>query len=77
MVRTSRPPISNINNWRLCFQKKNALLNLINHEQDIHKIYLYPRDHRKQNINFLINKRESTGLKYLMTQKLLLDTEMI
>ena len=33
--------------------------------------------HRKQNINFLINKRESTGLKYLMTQKLLLDTEMI
>ena len=24
-------------------RKKNALRNLINHEQDIHKIYLYPR----------------------------------
>ena len=30
----------------------NALLNLINHEPDIDKIYLYAKDQYKQNINY-------------------------
>ena len=43
----------------------NALLNLINNETDIDKIYLYAKDLRKVKLQFLINKRENTGFKYL------------
>ena len=32
--------------------KKNALLNLINNQPDINKIYVYAKDPMKQNINF-------------------------
>ena len=43
--------------------KANALLNLINHEPDIDKIYLYAKDPYEAKYQFLINKRESTDLK--------------
>ena len=43
--------------------KTNALLNLINNQADIDKIYLYVKDPYKAKYQFLINKRESTGLK--------------
>ena len=32
--------------------KTNAFLNLINHQPDIDKIYLYAKDHMKVNTNF-------------------------
>ena len=38
--------------------KTNALLNLINNQPDIDKIYLYAKD------QYLINKREKVGLDY-------------
>ena len=34
----------NVNNWRFCIWKNKFLLNLINHQQDIDKIYLYGKD---------------------------------
>ena len=43
--------------------KTNALLNLINDEPDIDKMYLYAKDPYEVKYKFLINKRESTGLK--------------
>ena len=43
----------------------NALLNLINNQPDIDKIYLYTKDTYEAKYQFLINKRESTGLKHL------------
>ena len=43
--------------------KTNALLNLINHEPDIDKIYLYAKDPFEAKYRLLINKRESTGSK--------------
>ena len=49
--------------------KTNALLNLINHEPDIDKIYLYAKNPHKAKCQLLINKRESTGLKYLNDPK--------
>ena len=49
--------------------KTNALLNLINHEPDIDKIYLYAKDPYEAKYQFLINKRESTGLKHLNDSK--------
>ena len=53
--------------------KTNALLNLINHELDIDKIYLYRKDPCEVNYWLLINKRESTGLKYLNGAKAFIE----
>ena len=43
--------------------KTNALLNLINKQPDIDKLYLYAKDQCEAKHKFLINKRESIGLK--------------
>ena len=53
--------------------KTNALLNLINHEPDIDKIYLYEKDLNEAKYKFLINKRESTVLKYLNGSKAFIE----
>ena len=44
--------------------KTNALLNLINSQQDIDKIYLYAKDPYEGKYQYSINKRESAGLKH-------------
>ena len=44
--------------------KTNTLLNSVNNQQDIDKIYLYARDPYEVKYQFLINKRESIGLKH-------------
>ena len=38
--------------------KTNALLNLINNQPDIEKIYLYAKDPHETKYQFLINKRQ-------------------
>ena len=43
--------------------RTNELLNLINHEPDIDKIYLYAEDTYEAKYKLLIDKRETTGLK--------------
>ena len=47
----------------------NTLLNLINNQPDIYKIYLYAKDPYERKYQFLINKRESTGLKHFNDPK--------
>ena len=42
--------------------KTNALLNLINNQPDIDKIYLYPKDPYEAKYQYLINKLEKVGL---------------
>ena len=42
--------------------KTNALLNLINNQPDIDKIYLYAKDPYEAKYQHLINKREKVGL---------------
>ena len=44
--------------------KTNALLNLINKQSDIDKIYFYAKDPYEAKHQFLINRRESIGLKH-------------
>ena len=44
--------------------KTNVLLNSINNQQDIDKIYLYAKDPCEAKYQLLIKKRESTGLKH-------------
>ena len=45
------------------------LFNLINHEPDIDRIYLYAEDPYEAKYQLLINKGESTSLKYLNDSK--------
>ena len=47
----------------------NALLNLVNNQPYIDKIYLYAKDPYEAKHQFLISKRESTGLKHLNDHK--------
>ena len=44
--------------------KANALLNLINNQPDIDKIYLYAKDPYEAKYQYLINKREKVGLDH-------------
>ena len=57
--------------------KTNALLNLINNQPDIDKIYLYAKDPYDAKYQFLINKRESTGINTLPILKLSSSIQMI
>ena len=45
--------------------KTNALINLINEQNDIDKIYLYARDLSEPKYEYLIKKREDAGIKCL------------
>ena len=45
--------------------KINTLLNLINGQNDIDKIYLYARDLNEPKYKILIKKRENAGIKHL------------
>ena len=49
--------------------KTNALLNLINNQPDIEKIYFYAKDPYEAKYQFLITKRESAGLKHFNDSK--------
>ena len=45
--------------------KTNTILNLINEQNDIDKIYLYARDLNKPKYKILIKKRKDAGIKHL------------
>ena len=45
--------------------KTNTLLNLINEQHDIDKIYFYAKDLNEPKYEILIKKRENAGIKYL------------
>ena len=53
--------------------KTNALLNLINNQQDIDKIYLYAKYPYEDEHQYLINKRESVGLKQFNDHKAFIE----
>ena len=64
MAKYSRSFIQNINDRRSWFRKKNALLNLINNQTDIEKIYLYAKDPYEAKYQYLINKGEKVSPKH-------------
>ena len=53
--------------------KTNALLNLMNNQSDIDKIYLYAKDPYETKYQFLINKRKSAGLKHFNDPKAFIE----
>ena len=57
--------------------KTISLFNLISLQPDIDKIYLYGKYQYEAKYQFLINKRENTGLKHFNNFRALLNTQMI
>ena len=53
--------------------KTNALLNLINNQPDIDKIYLYAKDLYEAKYQYLINKRERVGLDHFKDPKVSME----
>ena len=45
--------------------KTNTLLNLINEQKDIDKIYLYAKDLSEPKYEYLIKNRENAGIKHV------------
>ena len=54
-------------------QEKNALLNLINNQPDIDKIYLYAKDPYEAKYQYLINKNEKVGLDHFDDHKAFIE----
>ena len=53
--------------------KTTALLNLINNQSDIDKIYLYAKDPCEKKYQYLINKRENVGLNHFNYPKAFME----
>ena len=53
--------------------KTNALLNLINKQNDIDKIYLHAKDLSEPKYEFLIKKHENAGIKHLNAPSALIE----
>ena len=53
--------------------KINALLNLINNQPDIDKIYLHAKDPYEKKYQYLINKREKVGLNHFNDTKAFME----
>ena len=65
--------------YRICIMggsgsgKTNALLNLINNQPGIDKIYLYTKDPYEKKYQYLINKREKVGLNHFSDPKAFME----
>ena len=57
--------------------KTNTLLNLINEQHDIDKIYLYARDLNEPKYEYLIKKRENVGIRYYNDLTAFLSTQIL
>ena len=53
--------------------KTNRLLNLINNQSDIDKIYLYAKDPYEKKYQYLVNKRENLGLNHFNDPKAFME----
>ena len=53
--------------------KTNALLNLVNNQLDIDKIYLFAKDPYEAKYQYLINKRKKVGLDHFKDSKAFIE----
>ena len=73
MTINSCSSLQYINNSRPWTGKTNSLFNLINHQSDIHKTYLYAKDPYEAKYQFLIKKREDAGTKHFNDSKAFME----
>ena len=64
MAMYSRSSVQNFDNWWFWIGKTNALINLINEQYIIDKIYLHVKDLSEPKYEYLIKKHENTGIKH-------------
>ena len=55
------------------YGKTNVLLNLIENQPDIDKIYLYAKDLYEAQYEYLINKRQSVGINHFNNPKAFIE----
>ena len=65
MAINSRSSLQNFDNQWLWIRKNEHIVNLINEQDDIYKIYLYAKDLIEPKYEFLIKKLENAGIKHL------------
>ena len=53
--------------------KTNALLNMLSHQNDIDKIYLYVKDPYEDKYQYLIKKREDVGRKHFQNPQAFIE----
>ena len=73
MAIYSRASIQNTKNRWFRIWVNKSIINLINNQPDIDKIYLHSKDPYESKYQFLINKRESTGLKHFNDPKAFIE----
>ena len=73
MAIYSRSSIKNINSRRFRIRKTNTLLNLIDNQPDIDKIYLYVKDPYETKNQYLINKGGKVGLDHFNDPKAFME----
>ena len=73
MAVYSRSSIQNINNRRLRILKNKFILNLIENQPDIDKIYLYAKDPYESKYQYLINKREGVRINHFKDPKAFIE----
>ena len=73
MALYTRSPIQNFNKTWFWVRKIKHVLNLINEQRDIGKIYLYAKDLSESKYEHLINNRENAGIKHLNYSKAFID----
>ena len=55
------------------YKKTNILLNIVNNQPDIDKVYLYAKDPYEAKYQYLINKREKVGLDHFKDPKAFIE----
>ena len=73
MAIHSRSSIYNTHCRWFWIRKSNALLNKINNQPGIDKIYLYAKDPYEAKYQYLINKREKVGLDHFDDHKAFIE----
>ena len=70
----SLPPKQDTNSQRLWIRKTtSALLNLINHQRDIDKVFLFTKDPYELKYQMLIENCHEIGFKYLKDPKVFIE----
>ena len=65
MTIYSRSSIQNFDNWWFWIRKNKLLLDLINEQGNIDRIYLYAKDLNEPKYEYLIKNHKSTGINHL------------
>ena len=73
MAIYSGSSLQNFNYWWIWIRKKNTLLNLINEQEDIDKIYLFAKDLGESKYEYLIKNRESARIRHLNDSKVFIE----